>query len=125
MPAANYNFFIEQGATFKTEMVFKDESGNLTDLTGFTYAGQVRSKYDSSSPVATFDITVANQTSDRGKIIIMLSSAATAAIPCNPSTSADPRPITRYVYDIECAKTDGTVDRILQGVISVSPNVTR
>lgn len=125
MPAANYNFFIEQGATFKTEMVFKDESGNLTDLTGFTYAGQIRSKYDSSSPVATFDITVANQTSDRGKIIIMLSSAATAAIPCSPSTNTDPRPITRYVYDIECTKTDGTVDRILQGVISVSPNVTR
>jgi hypothetical protein len=125
MPAANYNFFIEQGATFKSEMIFKDEDGNLTDLTGYTYEGQIRLKYDSSSPVATFTITVANQLTDRGKITISMSPAVTGAIPCDPSTSSDARPITRYVYDVECTKPSGDVDRILQGIVSVSPNVTR
>lgn len=35
MPAAEYNFSIEQGSSFKLAMVYKDDTGNPIDLTGW------------------------------------------------------------------------------------------
>lgn len=35
MSAAEYNFNIEQGTSFKLALVYKDEAGNVIDLTGW------------------------------------------------------------------------------------------
>ncbi len=35
MSAANYNFSIEQGTSFKISLVYKDENGTIVDLTGW------------------------------------------------------------------------------------------
>ena len=35
MPAAEYNFNIEQGSSFKLALVYKDEAGNIIDLSGW------------------------------------------------------------------------------------------
>jgi hypothetical protein len=127
MPAANYNFYIEQGATFKAEMIFKDSNGDPVDQTGRTFRGQIRSRYNSLASVADFTITVENQITDKGKITILLTDADTAAIPVDDpqTTDSTKRPLTVYEYDIEAVNVDLTVDRILQGIASVSPEVTR
>lgn len=128
MAAAVYNIFIEQGATFKAEMVFKDSDGVPIDQTGRTFTGQIRRRYDATSVLATFTISLANQITDTGKIIITIPAAQTAAIPVEPSTqSNDPkkRPESIYQYDIEATNVDTTVDRVLQGIATVSPEVTK
>ena len=129
MPAAVYNIFIEQGATFTLDMVFKDANGVGIDQTGRTFTGQLRSKYNSSIVAGTFTITLANQITDPGKIIITMSAANTALIPVDPPTAnckdKDNRPLTIYQYDIEATNVDLTKDRVLQGIASVSPEVTR
>lgn len=35
MPAAQYNFSIEQGASFKMSLIYKDADENIKDLTGW------------------------------------------------------------------------------------------
>lgn len=128
MPAAVFNIFIEQGATFKLEMVFKDSNGIGIDQTGRTFTGQLRSKYDSTTVAGTFTITLADQITDPGKIIITISAANTALIPVDPpgvNCSKDSRPLTVYQYDIEATNVDLTKDRVLQGIASVSPEVTK
>lgn len=128
MPAAQYNFYLEQGTTFKAEMIFKDSAGVPIDQTGRTFTGQMRSRYDSSVAVATFTITLANQTTDPGKIFITIPAAQTALIPVDPpadNCDLSKRPNTVYQYDIEATNADLTVDRVLQGIVTVSPEVTK
>lgn len=59
MPAASYNFVIEQGTDFSIDFIYRDENGNLVDLTGkcvvfqFAFTGSLEdgecSKYILSS----------------------------------------------------------------------------
>lgn len=125
MSAAPYNIVMNQGEDFELQLNIKDSSGVLVNLTGYTYAGQIREKYDSSSIVASFTYTLANQTTNPGVVFIRISHTNTSLIPCLPATPSNRRPITEFIYDLEETKPDSTVTRILEGVVSVSPEVTK
>lgn len=124
MAAAKHDILIEQGATFSQRITLKD--GNLLpiDITGWTIRGQIRAQTNSSTIVETFNCSLLNQTTNTGQFDMELSASETAAITVDTPTSYD-RKITYYVYDIEAVRTDNTVLRILEGVVKVSPEVTR
>jgi len=107
--AAITNLLIEQGANFSSTItLFNDDN-----LTGYTAAGQIRKSYSSSSASATFTISFSADRSE-GQITLSLTSTQTAAVEEG-----------RYVYDIEVTSSDSVVTRVLQGTVTVSPNVTR
>jgi len=110
--ATKANLVIDQGATFATELTLTDENGDALNLNGFTANSQMRKWYTSSNPSATFttNINVAS-----GVITLSLNSTSTAALSAG-----------RYVYDVEI--TDGgtgDISRVVEGIITVNPNVTR
>jgi len=111
MPAAYSNLYLEQGSTFNTTITLDDVYGDNYDLTGYTANSQMRKSYYSSNATATFvaSISVANAT-----ISLALSSAITANIAPG-----------RYVYDTTITDTNKNKTRILEGIIDVSPCVTR
>ena len=114
--AAFTELLIEQGATFSTTINVEDTAGAAINLYGYTASSQMRKSYYSSSPTATFNTAISSNT---GTITLSLSSTVTANIAPG-----------RYVYDsivsFEGAPgTANTVVRILEGVIDVSPSVTR
>ena len=102
---------IEQGASFSTTITVNGADGSPTNLTSYTGAAQLRKSYYSTNATATFatSIDTVNAT-----ITLTLSAATTANIAPG-----------RYVYDTTLRDTNGTVTRILEGVIDVSPSVTR
>jgi hypothetical protein len=108
------NITIEQGATFQRTINLEDSEGNAISLVGATVAGQLRKDYSSSTSYA-FTLTVTDAA--EGEISWVMSSATTATIPV---TETD-----RYVYDIEVTYADATVERILEGKATISPEVTR
>ena len=124
MAAAKYNINIEQGATFTLNCTMEDSAGTPVNLTGYTFSGKIRETIASPSHVAAFTFTLLNQGTSPGQFTVVLSSAITAAIPCNLRPNAD-RPLTQYFYDIEVLKTDSTTDRVFEGKAFVSPEVTR
>lgn len=116
---------IEQGATFEKTFTLKDSSAVKIDLTGWTFAGKIRHRYDAPSVVATFSAAVAsNQVTNKGEFTVSLTAAQTAAIPVDESETID-RDLTEYLYDIEATKPDTKIDRVLEGKVLVSPEVTR
>lgn len=129
MAAGQLDLSLDQGATFSTSATFKDSNGVGIDQTGCTFTGQIRSSYESSTVLATFVITLANQITDPGKILIAISAANTALIPVDPPEAdcscGKPRKDTTYQYDIERTNVDLTKDRVLQGLVFVNPEVTR
>ena len=111
MSAGTYNFIIDQGATFTRQLTVK-ENNSAMDLTGYSVASKMRSTHDSSTVVGTFTCTVSNAS---GGIITM---SMTASV-----TGAIEEGI--YVYDLEIMSGAGIVTRLLQGEITINPEVTR
>ena len=111
MSAGTYNFILEQGATFSRILTLK-ENNAVMDLTGYSVASKMRSTHDSSTVVGTFTCTISNAS---GGIITMSMPAST--------TAAIEEAI--YVYDIEITSGAGVVTRLMQGTVTVNPEVTR
>ena len=111
MSAGTYNFTIEQGTTFSRVLTLQ-ENGSAMNLTGYSVASQMRSTHDSSTVVATFSGSVTNASS--GQITLSLTNSQTSAIE-----------EAIYVYDVEITSGAGAVTRILEGNVTVTPEVTR
>lgn len=113
--AGTYNITCEQGATFQRVITWKDKDGNLTNLSGYTAAMQVRASRCAPNVIST--LTSANAKialgGALGTITLTLTATETAALP-----------IGEFVYDLELT-TGSTVYRLLAGTFTVSGEVTR
>ena len=112
MAAGKHNFTLEQGSTFDREITVQ-ENRQALNLTGYSARMQMRSTHDSSSIALTFTAAIANPATN-GKINLGATATATAAVEEGI-----------YVYDLEIESSAGTVTRILEGTITVTPEVTR
>lgn len=111
MAAGVYNIIVEQGATFSQKVTVKTD-GVVKDLTGYNARAQIRPTKTSSTLTATFSCTV---DPTEGEVVMTLSPSQTAAI--EPG---------RYYYDLEIFTSgDSIVNRLLQGEVTLSPEVTR
>ena len=111
MAAGTYNFIMDQGATFTRQLTVK-ENDSVMDLSGYSVASKMRSTHDSSTVAGTFTCTISNASG--GVITISMSSSTTAAIE-----------EAIYVYDLEITSGAGIVTRLLQGEVTVNPEVSR
>jgi hypothetical protein len=107
--ATKANLVIDQGTDFLTTITLTDDEGIAVDLSNYTGAAQIR-KYYTSSNAVNFTVT-ANST---GVVTISLSSAVTNTIDYG-----------RYVYDVELTDQANQVSRIMEGLVTVTPGVTR
>lgn len=121
MAAPVYNTTIERGSTFQLTVTYKDASGSVVNLTGWTYRMQVRES-SSGSLILTSEggsptIAIDETNKATGVLVFSVTPANTTAI--SPST------LTTAYYDIEIQKTStGEVRRILQGKLNISPEIT-
>lgn len=112
MPSGYTELYLEQGATFNTNITIDDVSGNPMNLVGFSASSQMRKSYYSSNATATFT-TSTGEFPDHGIITLSMDSANTANI----------RP-GRYVYDVYVTSTLSRI-RVLEGIINVTPQATK
>ena len=103
------NLVIDQGQTFSFELTLSNADGTAKNLSGYTTTSQMRKSYYSSTATS---FTTA-QVDATGTITISLTATQTSAIKAG-----------RYVYDIEIASSSETL-RVLEGIVTVTPEVTR
>jgi hypothetical protein len=116
MAAAQYDFQIEQGATLRKPIVWKDGTGVVVNLTGYTAKMQVRRS------VASEEVLLELST-DNGRIgITPLDGQVELIFSAATTESIDWR---RGKYDLELTDADGTVTRLIEGEISISREITR
>ncbi|MEE3227465.1 MAG: hypothetical protein VX237_00005 [Chloroflexota bacterium] len=86
------------------------------DLSTHTGRMQIRNSYDSPSPLIDLTSGAGDITLDAtGKIVITIASSVTTALTA-PDTG---------VYDLEIVTSGGVVTRLVQGNVSITPEVTR
>lgn len=106
---------IEQGATFKPVMTWRDQSGVLVNLSGYAARLQIRSE-------VTSDVVIYEATSANGKLI--LGGAEGTIAFAFPATDTAAFVFDEAVYDLEL-EASGIVTRLLKGDVLLSPEVTR
>lgn len=109
---ARANIIIDQGADFSTTITVRDTDGNIKDLSGHTGFGQIRKHYLSET---AYDFEIVFQTpSSSGQVTLKMSRAETEKI--EPG---------RYVYDVELTDQNDIRTRLVEGIVTVTPQVTR
>lgn len=116
MSTVVHDITIQQGATFQWDVSLEDVSEQVIDLTGASARMQARQRMGSSSTLFSLtsgagDITI---DADAGALSIEISAATTAGYSFDPG-----------VYDLEVVYSDGSVDRVAQGVVTLEREVTR
>jgi len=107
--ATKVNLVVDQGTTFITSVTFNDESGNAINFSTYTGAAQLR-KHFTSSNSTSFSVTLSNT----GVITLSLTANQTSNLVAG-----------RYVYDLEVTDAGNTISRLIEGIVTVTPNVTR
>lgn len=123
MAASKVDLTIEQGAVYKATLTIKDELLALIDLTGYTFSGQIRKKYDDKSALASFTFTILNQVTYKGQVEMTLTDVQTSQIPVD-GASGPKKTLTQYAYDVE-VNTGSYKYRLMEGIAYISPEVTR
>lgn len=107
--ATKLNLFIDQGTDFYTTIEVEDENGVPIDLSSYTGRAQMRKHYTSSN-YYSFEVNG----DVNGKITVWMGSETTANIAGG-----------RYVWDLEMVSEDDKVSRIVEGIVTINPEVTR
>ena len=108
--ATKANIVVDQGTTFTTSIYLTDDDGVAIDLSGYTGRSQIRKHYTSSNSLS-FTVTL---TANQGMVTLDLTSTQTSALTAG-----------RYVYDVEVVSSANVVARIIEGNVTVTPEVTR
>lgn len=109
--ATKANLVIDQGTTFSVTLDLTDDNGDVLALSGFSANSQLRKWYTSTNSTAfATSINVAS-----GQITLTLTDTQTGALTAG-----------RYVYDVELTDTSSNaISRVVEGIITVTPQVTR
>lgn len=105
--AVKHNIIIDQGANFNIEFDITNDDDELIDFTNQTITAQVRKHFESTNNVAFTCLGL------DGKIIMSMDADLTATL--TPG---------RYMYDV-IADDAGTVSRIVEGIATVTPRITK
>jgi hypothetical protein len=105
------------GTTYSSTVTVRDSSGELEDLTGSSFQGQVRTTPLAVAVLASFSFVISNQTTNKGEVVISL--------PANSFTGLTLGESKKVFYDILRTFPDSSVKEFFGGQISLKPGVTR
>jgi len=105
------NLYIDQGSDFSSVITLTNQDGSVLNLTGYTVKSQFRKSYNSSSYV---EFSSAVYSASQGQISLTLTASQSSAVAAG-----------RYLYDIEITTSGGSKTRALEGIVVISPEITR
>jgi len=107
--ATKVNLVIDQGADYTTTINLSNDDGSAFDLTGYTAQSKIKKHYTSSN-ATSLSVTLDGNT---GIVTLTMNNATTSTMTAG-----------RYVYDLELTDADGLISRIVEGTVTVTPQVT-
>lgn len=112
MSAGKYDIILDQGSDWAAEMVIKQD-GVVRDLTGYSGRAQIRKRHSDVAATAAFTVNITDAVN--GTLSMQIDHTVTQNI--EPGV---------YFYDLELyTAADASVSRILNGKVTVTPEVTK
>lgn len=110
--ASAHNLYIDQGADFNAQIQIFDDNNSPWDLTGYTGEAKIKKSYYSTTSVEFVVSFASDRTS--GNIILELSSEVTSQMEQG-----------RYLYDVVITNSSSKKTRVLEGIVTINPGVTK
>ena len=136
MSAGKYNITIEQGSTFNLDLIYKDSAGVQQDLSGsYTARMQIRDSPEGeiidSSNSSPGNIVLGHMDNQSTPVFQtgannLGNASATAtirvSIPANITATYD---FDTAFYDLELVSGSTTVERVIEGTVKLSREITK
>jgi hypothetical protein len=111
--AAYTELYLDQGATFNNVINLTDDVTNAPiNVSGYIVTSQLRRSYYSVNVTATITCTITDAAN--GEVTLSMPANTTANIPAN-----------RYLFDVKVVDVNNVTSRIMEGTITVLPQVTK
>ena len=111
--AAYVELIVDQGSSFNNVITLTDDITNANiNISGYTVRSQMRRSYYSTNASANITCTITN--ASQGEITMRMSAGTTANIKSG-----------RYLFDLQTVDLSGVVSRVLEGIITVTPRISR
>lgn len=111
--AAFTELYLDQGATFNSVIYLTDDLTNTPiNVAGYIVTSQMRRSYYSVNASASFTCAITD--APNGEITLSMTHLQTANIKAG-----------RYLFDIEAMDDANVVSRVVEGIITVTPQITR
>lgn len=108
--AIKANIVVDQGSDYSTNITLTDDNGDTITLAGYTANAYIRKTYTSTTGTALG--TSINATS--GILTLSISSTASANLVAG-----------RYVYDVLIKSSANVKSRVVEGIVTVTPRVSK
>ena len=108
-------FTIDQGADVAIEIRCLDpETNSAKNLTNYSVAAKMKRNYNSDSADTVNFTSIVSNPPTAGIITLGLTNNQTDSLKAG-----------RYVYDVELTDSANVVSRVLEGIVTITPGVTR
>ena len=104
---------IDQGANLSSTIDLTNDDNTPINLANTSFTAQIRKSYYSTNPTANINVAVEGAPAN-GRIRLTLDAANTANIKAG-----------RYLYDLKMIDSSNTHIRVIEGIVTITPQVTR
>jgi hypothetical protein len=104
--------YCDQGTDFSFTMDITNDDGTAVNVANYTFTSSIRKSYYSSRVTANMTVNVLSTAN--GNLAISMNSATTSNIKAG-----------RYLYDVKMKNASNTVTRVVEGIITVYPQITK
>ena len=111
--AGYIELYLDQGADFENTITLSDDTSNSSiNISGYSFSAQARRSPYSRNVPANIICTTVNAAN--GTVLMSISAANTANMKAG-----------HHVFDVTSTDNFGSKERVLEGIIEVSPRVSR
>jgi len=110
--ANQVELFCDQGTDFSYALDISNDDGTAVNVANYTFTSSIRKSYYSSSVTANLTISVLSAAN--GNVQLSMNAATTSNIKAG-----------RYLYDVKMVNNTNTTFRIIEGIITVYPQITK
>jgi hypothetical protein len=104
---------LDQGTTFETVIDLVQDDGTPLNLANTSFVCQIRKSYYSTAQTADILVSVVPPNSN-GQVRLAMNSNVTANIKAG-----------RYLYDLKMTDANNVIIRVVEGIITITPEVSR
>lgn len=110
--ANQVELFCDQGTDFSITLDLSADDGSAINVAGYSLSSSIRKSYYSSNVTANLTVTVVDTAN--GNIRLSMNSATTTNIKAG-----------RYLYDVKMVDSSNVTSRVIEGIVTVYPQITK
>ncbi len=103
---------LDQGTDFNFDLDLSSANNTPINIANYTFTSSIRKSYYSTSITANLTVTIINAAN--GNVSLTLNAATTSNIKAG-----------RYLFDVKQIDNVNTTTRVVEGIITINPQVTK